>query len=111
MSRRVVRGMWSWSNYNCAVHIASSAPTRIDLAGGTIDIWPLYLFHDGAQTLNAAISLRAHAGSSRATTTASCSGRSTPARQVELSTGGAALDGDLAACSAGASRTTSARAA
>lgn len=38
-----------------------SAPTRIDLAGGTIDIWPLYLFHDGAQTLNAAISLRAHA--------------------------------------------------
>lgn len=38
-----------------------SAPTRIDLAGGTIDIWPLYLFHDNAQTLNAAISLRAHA--------------------------------------------------
>jgi D-glycero-alpha-D-manno-heptose-7-phosphate kinase len=42
------------------VRIASSAPTRIDLAGGTIDIWPLYLFHDGATTLNAAISLRAH---------------------------------------------------
>jgi D-glycero-alpha-D-manno-heptose-7-phosphate kinase len=41
--------------------ITSSAPTRIDLAGGTIDIWPLYLFHDGATTLNAAISLRAHA--------------------------------------------------
>ena len=36
------------------------AATRIDLAGGTIDIWPLYLFHDGATTLNAAISLRAH---------------------------------------------------
>ena len=43
------------------VPIATSAPTRIDLAGGTIDIWPLYLFHDGASTLNAAISLRAHA--------------------------------------------------
>jgi D-glycero-alpha-D-manno-heptose-7-phosphate kinase len=43
------------------VAIAASAPTRIDLAGGTIDIWPLYLFHDGASTLNAAISLRAHA--------------------------------------------------
>jgi D-glycero-alpha-D-manno-heptose-7-phosphate kinase len=43
------------------VRIASSAPTRIDLAGGTIDIWPLYLFHDGATTVNAAISLRAHA--------------------------------------------------
>jgi D-glycero-alpha-D-manno-heptose-7-phosphate kinase len=42
------------------VRIVSSAPTRIDLAGGTIDIWPLYLFHDGATTLNAAISLRAH---------------------------------------------------
>lgn len=39
--------------------IESSAPTRIDLAGGTLDIWPLYLFHEGAQTLNAAISLRA----------------------------------------------------
>jgi D-glycero-alpha-D-manno-heptose-7-phosphate kinase len=43
------------------VRIETSAPTRIDLAGGTIDIWPLYLFHPGAQTVNAAISLRAHA--------------------------------------------------
>jgi D-glycero-alpha-D-manno-heptose-7-phosphate kinase len=42
------------------VHIDSSAPTRIDLAGGTYDIWPLYLFHDGAQTINAALSIRAH---------------------------------------------------
>jgi D-glycero-alpha-D-manno-heptose-7-phosphate kinase len=42
------------------VYIDASAPTRIDLAGGTLDIWPLYLFHEGAQTLNAAISLRAH---------------------------------------------------
>ena len=41
-------------------NIVSSAPTRIDLGGGTIDIWPLYLFHEGATTLNAAISLRAH---------------------------------------------------
>ena len=48
-------------NYNCVVRISASAPTRIDLAGGTIDIWPLYLFHPGAQTLNAAISLRARA--------------------------------------------------
>lgn len=40
--------------------IESSAPTRIDLAGGTLDIWPLYLFHENAQTLNAAISLRAY---------------------------------------------------
>ncbi len=43
------------------MRIATSAPTRIDLAGGTLDIWPLYLFHPGAQTINAAISLRARA--------------------------------------------------
>ena len=41
------------------MHIDASAPTRIDLAGGTLDIWPLYLYHEGAQTLNVAISLRA----------------------------------------------------
>ena len=52
--------MWS-HDYNSFVRIVSSAPTRIDLAGGTIDIWPLYLFHEGASTVNAAISLRAHA--------------------------------------------------
>ncbi len=38
------------------MHIESKAPTRVDLAGGTLDIWPLYLFHPGALTLNAAIS-------------------------------------------------------
>jgi D-glycero-alpha-D-manno-heptose-7-phosphate kinase len=35
--------------------IESLAPTRIDLAGGTIDLWPLYLFHDRTQTINFAI--------------------------------------------------------
>jgi D-glycero-alpha-D-manno-heptose-7-phosphate kinase len=35
--------------------IEAQAPTRIDLAGGTVDIWPLYLFHEGAQTINFAI--------------------------------------------------------
>ncbi len=35
--------------------IEAKAPTRIDLAGGTIDLWPLYLFHDRAQTINFAI--------------------------------------------------------
>ncbi|HKP36345.1 MAG TPA: hypothetical protein VJT71_05765 [Pyrinomonadaceae bacterium] len=39
--------------------IESSAPTRVDLAGGTIDIWPLYLFHPGAMTVNFALSLLA----------------------------------------------------
>jgi D-glycero-alpha-D-manno-heptose-7-phosphate kinase len=37
------------------VRIESKAPTRVDLAGGTLDIWPLYLFHPGALTINAAI--------------------------------------------------------
>jgi D-glycero-alpha-D-manno-heptose-7-phosphate kinase len=41
------------------VIIESSAPTRVDLAGGTIDIWPLYLFHPGATTVNFALSMRA----------------------------------------------------
>ncbi len=38
------------------MRIESKAPTRVDLAGGTLDIWPLYLFHPGALTLNVAIS-------------------------------------------------------
>jgi D-glycero-alpha-D-manno-heptose-7-phosphate kinase len=41
------------------VIIESSAPTRVDLAGGTIDIPPLFLFHEGAATVNFALSLRA----------------------------------------------------
>ena len=39
--------------------IESSAPPRVDLAGGTIDIWPLYLFHPGASTVNFALTLHA----------------------------------------------------
>jgi D-glycero-alpha-D-manno-heptose-7-phosphate kinase len=39
--------------------IEAIAPTRVDLAGGTIDIWPLYLFHPRAATVNFAISLYA----------------------------------------------------
>ncbi len=37
------------------MRIESKAPTRIDLAGGTLDIWPLYLFHEGSLTVNCAI--------------------------------------------------------
>ena len=39
--------------------IRSSTPTRIDLAGGTLDLWPLHLFFDNPPTLNAAIDLYA----------------------------------------------------
>ena len=42
------------------MRIHAYAPTRIDLAGGTLDIWPLYLFHPGAVTVNAAITRYAH---------------------------------------------------
>ncbi len=41
--------------------VTSSAPTRIDLAGGTTDIWPLNLFHSKARTINIAIDQRAKA--------------------------------------------------
>ena len=37
------------------MRIESKAPTRVDLAGGTLDIWPLYLFHEGSLTVNCAI--------------------------------------------------------
>jgi D-glycero-alpha-D-manno-heptose-7-phosphate kinase len=47
--------------FSSHVKLQASAPTRIDLAGGTIDIWPLYLFHEHVETINAAISLRARA--------------------------------------------------
>jgi D-glycero-alpha-D-manno-heptose-7-phosphate kinase len=42
---------------NQEAKVAVRVPTRIDLAGGTVDIWPLYLFHPGAITINAAINL------------------------------------------------------
>ncbi len=38
-------------------HLLSKAPTRIDLAGGTVDIWPIYLFLPDPVTINLGISL------------------------------------------------------
>jgi D-glycero-alpha-D-manno-heptose-7-phosphate kinase len=37
--------------------VEAVAPCRIDLAGGTLDIWPLYLFLDGGLTVNIGIDL------------------------------------------------------
>src|SRR6478609_6772767 len=37
--------------------IIAQAPCRADLAGGTIDLWPLYLFHSGALTVNFAVNI------------------------------------------------------
>ena len=41
--------------------VTATAPTRIDLAGGTLDIWPLSVLVPGALTVNLAIELRAGA--------------------------------------------------
>src|SRR5271165_2524788 len=38
--------------------IFAQAPCRADLAGGTLDLWPLYLFHPGALTLNFALNIQ-----------------------------------------------------
>jgi D-glycero-alpha-D-manno-heptose-7-phosphate kinase len=39
--------------------IEASAPARVDLAGGTLDLWPLHVLHPGSVTVNVAIDLRA----------------------------------------------------
>jgi len=41
--------------------ITATVPTRIDLAGGTLDVYPLYLFEGGGLTVNAAIDVQARA--------------------------------------------------
>jgi D-glycero-alpha-D-manno-heptose-7-phosphate kinase len=37
------------------MRIQAQSPCRVDLAGGTLDIWPLYLFHENAVTVNFAV--------------------------------------------------------
>lgn len=41
--------------------IAKSSCTRVDLSGGTLDLWPLYLLVDSCVTINLSISIRTHA--------------------------------------------------
>lgn len=53
--------------------IEARAPTRVDLAGGTLDLWPLYLFHPGAVTVNCAITRHAH-----------CAIETLPGKSIEL---------------------------
>lgn len=38
--------------------IYAQAPCRADLAGSTIDLWPLYLFHPGSVTINMAVDIQ-----------------------------------------------------
>lgn len=41
-------------------HFEVIAPTRVDLAGGTLDLWPLFTLFPQCKTINAAIDLNAH---------------------------------------------------
>ncbi|MHB1319867.1 MAG: GHMP family kinase ATP-binding protein [Anaerolineae bacterium] len=41
------------------MQISATVPMRVDLAGGTLDVYPLYLFEGGGLTLNAAVSINA----------------------------------------------------
>ena len=41
--------------------VEARAPTRVDLAGGTVDLWPLHLLLDRPLTVNAAIDVEATA--------------------------------------------------
>jgi galactokinase/mevalonate kinase-like predicted kinase len=52
---RVCCAMFDSLNRNFNMTLVAKAPCRVDVAGGTIDIWPLYLFHTGAVTLNFAV--------------------------------------------------------
>ena len=49
--------------------LLARAPTRIDLAGGTLDIWPVYLMLEQAATVNVAIDLYAEVSIEPATST------------------------------------------
>ena len=40
--------------------VETKAPCRADLAGGTLDIWPLYLYHPSGVTVNFAVNLYTH---------------------------------------------------
>lgn len=39
----------------------AKAPTRVDLAGGTLDLWPIYTFLDRAVTINVAVDIFTYA--------------------------------------------------
>ncbi|MEO8217312.1 MAG: hypothetical protein ABI718_09535 [Acidobacteriota bacterium] len=45
--------------------VTTRVPVRADLAGGTLDLWPLYLFHPASRTVNVAISFHAECEVSR----------------------------------------------
>lgn len=42
------------------MRVITRSPCRVDLAGATLDIWPLYLFHDDPLTVNFAVNRYTH---------------------------------------------------
>ena len=42
------------------MRVITRSPCRVDLAGATLDIWPLYLFHRNPVTVNFAVNLYTH---------------------------------------------------
>jgi D-glycero-alpha-D-manno-heptose-7-phosphate kinase len=53
--------------------VIARAPCRVDLAGGTMDLWPLYLFHPGGVVVNIAVQVMT-----------SCHIQPTPGKAIEL---------------------------
>jgi D-glycero-alpha-D-manno-heptose-7-phosphate kinase len=64
--------------------IDSKAPTRIDLAGGTLDLWPLYLFFESPLTLNLGIDLWASTRLEAVRSGSSCAVLRTEDQKTEL---------------------------
>ncbi len=59
MARQQTRGN---TGTRTAPHaVQGIAPVRLDLAGGTVDLWPLYVLVPGALTINVAIGIHARA--------------------------------------------------
>jgi len=67
--------------------LTASAPCRVDLAGGTVDIWPLYLFHPGAVTVNFAVSVLAR-----------CAIRPLPGKKIHLKSADTGAEDRFADC-------------
>lgn len=78
------------------MRVTASAPARIDLAGGTLDIYPLYLFLEGGITVNMAIGLGAEVCiDTRADERVLLRSLDTGATQQAASASELALDGEL----------------
>jgi D-glycero-alpha-D-manno-heptose-7-phosphate kinase len=41
----------------CSRQVSATACCRVDLAGGTLDLWPLYLFHEHSVTVNFGVNI------------------------------------------------------